>query len=70
MVCVSLLSLRVVYSVSKYDVMCFYFYWRTREKILPVLLFFFLVDLSHSFGLLNFKGKKSIRDNSFYSLEY
>jgi len=28
------------------------------------------VDLSNSFGVLNFKGKKSIRDNSFYSLEY
>jgi len=65
MVCVSLLSLRVVYSVSKYDVMCFYFYWRTREKILPVLLFFFLVDLSHSFGLFNFKGKRAFETTPF-----
>jgi len=52
--------------------MCFYFYWRTLEKILPVLfLFFFGGPFSHSFGVLNFKGEKSIRDNSFYSsLEY
>ena len=41
-----------------YDVMCFYFYWRTREKILPGRTFvFFLVDLSHTFGVLS-EGEK------------
>ena len=36
------------------------------KKFYPYF-FFFLVDLSHSFGVLNFKGKKSIRDTSFSS---
>ena len=41
-----------------------------HEKIFPNFCFF-LVDFSNSFGVLNFKGEKSIRDNSFYSsLEY
>ena len=45
--------------MSKYDVMCFYFSEDTK-KVYPYSFVFFCGPFKQ-FGLLNFKGKKSIR---------